>query len=157
MCDSYCYRDFTACREACDSSACEKSCLTAYTDCYRQCPCEDDCPHGCEGCGHSVCTCKNPKIDNEQHKQCFAEAIEKQNTCLEGCSIDRHCLDACYLDFVEDSDQCPCMSGCELGCPCKEYECQPYITAVCQYDDDFGFSYIISSSGHYKVINLNFS
>jgi len=42
------------------------------------------------------------------------------------------------------------MSGCELGCPCKEYDCQPYLTAVCQYSGTFGFSYAISSSGHYK-------
>jgi len=126
--------------------------LTAYTDCYRQCPCEDDCPDGCLGCAHSVCTCKTGEIENKQQKQCFTEAMDRQNACLENCNFGKNCFDACLVHFLEDSDQCPCMAGCEIGCPCSGYDCQPYLTAICQnlFSSNFGFSYVISSSGHFK-------
>ncbi|CBY12419.1 unnamed protein product [Oikopleura dioica] len=78
--------------------------------------------------------------------------MDRQYACLGNCNFEKNCFDACYVRFLEDSDQCPCMAGCEIGCPCSGYDCQPYLTAICQnrYSDEFGFSYVISSSGHFK-------
>ena len=149
--ESYCDRDYVNCEDACESKSCERGCLVDYIDCFRQCPCEQDCPNGCDGCAHSICTCKNPGLENKHHKQCMTEAMDEQYACLGDCNGDKSCLDACLEKFSEDSDRCPCMSGCELGCPCSGYDCQPYLTAICQGSGTFGFSYAISSSGHSKV------
>ncbi|CBY07669.1 unnamed protein product [Oikopleura dioica] len=33
ICDGHCYTDYLACKANCDSSSCERTCLTSYTTC----------------------------------------------------------------------------------------------------------------------------
>ncbi|CAG5104514.1 Oidioi.mRNA.OKI2018_I69.chr1.g1292.t1.cds [Oikopleura dioica] len=153
LCDSHCYIDYAACKDACEESGCERICLNAYAGCYSRCPCFELCPNGCSDCDNSVCTCRSPEIDNIDHRQCIKEANDHFTSCVGNCQYtERACYDQCYSLLVEESDKCPCNSGCPLGCPCESgYSCQKYITAICQRQSASSyvdFSYMISANGH---------
>ncbi|CAG5109783.1 Oidioi.mRNA.OKI2018_I69.chr2.g4272.t1.cds [Oikopleura dioica] len=106
------------CLESCESSSCERTCLHDYTSCYVSCPCFDECPSGCDGCASQYCVCDQAQIDNDGYKQCIDRSSKSFDECIKNCRPDEECFDNCYNDFKETSQSCPCMSGCEWGCPC---------------------------------------
>ncbi|CBY10654.1 unnamed protein product [Oikopleura dioica] len=140
--------DLNKCIEACDSQLCLADCSREYSANIRDCPCSDEHQDGCGSSSHSICTCKNPQVDNIFFRQCFAEATGRSNECYENCGMNIHCFDGCLASFKEEMKECPCMENCPLGCPCENRDiCGPNITAMCQSVD---FSYSISASGHNK-------
>ena len=88
------------------------------------------------------------------YKQCMRENTDDLSQCIEFCSADKTCFGECFDAFLEESDKCPCMDQCELGCPCANgYSCESFISAICENTNELaGFSYVISSDGHMKEI-----
>ena len=54
-CMDNCYLDQQTCMIDCNKETCRLSCYNGLTECINQCPCQVDCPRGCDGCNHSVC------------------------------------------------------------------------------------------------------
>ncbi|CAG5104187.1 Oidioi.mRNA.OKI2018_I69.chr1.g1135.t1.cds [Oikopleura dioica] len=153
-CEEFCWDEYLACVEARSTSACERLCMIPYADCSRTCPCYEDCPDGCENCPNTICSCRSPETDNVYFQQCMKEGSGRFNDCITSCTANTTCLHECSEVFQNESEYCPCMPKCPMGCSCKDgYKCQPYVTALCQNrpsNDITSFNYIISADGSFK-------
>ncbi|CBY11184.1 unnamed protein product [Oikopleura dioica] len=148
-CDAFCYADYIDCKNNCQDSGCERVCLSEYTRCYEDCPCFSNCLDGCLGCPNPICSCSSPQTSNPYFKQCVKEANQNFSNCTEICGPGTKCYDECIDGFRAATNMCPCNDGCPKGCPCDNgFICQPYITAMCDYTDDYSF--IISGDGKYQ-------
>lgn len=56
-CQNKCDADLIECVVQCNASdqTCLSNCSRAEKDCIYQCPCQKECPKGCQGCSHPVC------------------------------------------------------------------------------------------------------
>lgn len=101
------------------------------------------------GCPNPICSCSSPQTSNPYFKQCVKEANQNFSNCTEICGPGTKCYDECIDGFRAATNMCPCNDGCPKGCPCDNgFICQPYITAMCDYTDDYSF--IISGDGKYQ-------
>ena len=56
--------------------------------------------------------------------KCKDEAASKHEKCNKLCNpSDSLCQNVCTLQFSNDLSNCPCGTGCPLGCPCDFYDC----------------------------------
>ncbi|CAG5078114.1 Oidioi.mRNA.OKI2018_I69.PAR.g8904.t1.cds [Oikopleura dioica] len=148
-CDSFCYTDFLTCKDDCEDSSCERNCLADYTECYEQCPCFRKCPNGCDDCPNSICSCKNPELNNPFYQQCINEAMYNAKHCVKNCTASPSCYNKCFNSFDLESEMCPCNSRCPRGCPCDDgYNCQGFYMLLSQYSTKN--TYILSADGHFK-------
>ena len=55
-CMDQCYLDQQRCMIDCEEEEiCRFGCYNFVSDCINRCPCQTECPRGCDGCYHSVC------------------------------------------------------------------------------------------------------
>ena len=71
MCEKTCDDTFIDCLEKCGEDDCYSRCASNWESCNKgknmiacvyqnyisACPCNEDCPHGCELCDNSACAC----------------------------------------------------------------------------------------------------
>ena len=61
-CMDHCYLDQKICMTDCgEKETCRFECYNLMSDCLNQCPCQKECPRGCEACSHSICDLKGIK------------------------------------------------------------------------------------------------
>ena len=57
--------DRLACLEECLDDVCSYECDISFASCINSCPCQSDCPLGCEGCQSSFCKCRDADLSPE--------------------------------------------------------------------------------------------
>ena len=74
------------------------------------CPCNVNCPNGCNGCPNPICVCgENPSPQNEDNLQnCLKEKSINLGHCIVGCKDDQSCEQSCVNFFKDQYDVCPC-------------------------------------------------
>ena len=77
---------------------------------FLDCPCNVNCPDGCNGCSNPICVCgENPSPQNEDNLQeCMKEKSIDLGKCIIDCKNDQSCEESCVNRFKEQYDQCPC-------------------------------------------------
>ena len=72
-CLDSCLLDYYECKEKCaGNSSCKLDCGIDLTNCLNSCPCQGDCPTGCEQCESDFCQgvqCRDPEA-NEDYIAC---------------------------------------------------------------------------------------
>ena len=72
-CLDSCLLNYHECKEACTgSSSCKLDCGIDLTNCLNSCPCQGDCPTGCDQCESDFCQgvqCRDPEA-NEDYIAC---------------------------------------------------------------------------------------
>ena len=76
----------------------------------QDCPCNVNCPNGCDGCPNTICVCgENPLPQNEDNlQQCKKETSIDLGQCIIDCKNDEPCEKSCVALFKEQYAQCPC-------------------------------------------------
>ena len=114
---------------------------------FLDCPCNFNCPNGCNDCPNPICVCGgNASPQNEDNlKQCKNEKSINLGQCIIDCKDDQSCEQSCVSFFKVQYDQCPCQvkirtifdfylfpilsnlfkEDCPFGCPCDSFDCQP--------------------------------
>ena len=75
--------------------------------------------------------------------------------CLIG---DNDCVDKCAGEYTQNFETCPCQEKCPAGCPCPEYQCQPWILVLYTDPDMEPLSawLIIDGRGQSKGIGFSY-
>jgi len=72
--------------------------------CLSGCPCGLDCPNGCEGCSHPLCTlspCED--LDNNaDYQRCKKQYTKELNECIDACRNSLLCIDECTDEFKKN-------------------------------------------------------
>ena len=98
-------------------------CYSSLTACINQCPCQENCPKGCEDCENSICECQDLS-NSPSYKVCEKQVKENFENCTLDCrETDYNCLSLCNKYFNDQLNKCPCQEECPNGCPCPTYEC----------------------------------
>jgi len=123
-CERECVDEYKECKFECvNDSLCDSECLRKYTTCESNCPCYENCPTGCP-CPYWTCPCELIDGMHKEHENCKDEAADKHEKCEKLCNPnDALCHNVCTLQFSNDLSNCPCGTGCPLGCPCDFYDC----------------------------------
>ncbi|CAG5079732.1 Oidioi.mRNA.OKI2018_I69.PAR.g9348.t1.cds [Oikopleura dioica] len=126
LCESNCKEDLLSCLENCSTAACQEECYLTDVLCETKCPCNIYCPNGCEGCEHPLCNQPSCFEENElEYANCVESVKDKLSTCYDDCTneLEIDCYSACNDESLANIEKCPCMSGCDTGCPCENYTC----------------------------------
>ena len=77
---------------------------------FQDCPCDVNCPNGCNGCPNPICVCgENPSSQNEDNLQeCKKEKSIDLGQCIIDCNDDQSCEQSCVNFFKVRYDECPC-------------------------------------------------
>ena len=77
---------------------------------FSDCPCNTNCPNGCNGCPNPICVCgENPSPQNEDNLQeCKKEKSIDLGQCIIDCKDDHSCEQSCVNLFKFQYEQCPC-------------------------------------------------
>ena len=77
---------------------------------FQDCPCNINCPGGCNDCSNPICVCgENSSSQNEDNLQeCMKEKSINLGQCIIDCNGDQSCEDSCVNLFKVQYDQCPC-------------------------------------------------
>ena len=135
-----CYRE---CAEGEEGVDCRYECKVQEAECKNQCPCYEQCPHGCPcspWCLSEEQICETVwEYENQQCTgDCDTTRSEMFDMCKGGCAGDSACIDSC-LETANDWQaccykNCPCHTYCPNGCPCYgvEWECgEPEMDGYC--------------------------
>ena len=57
MCEGICNQTYIDCVDRCGENECYTKCAANRESCLKACPCNDDCPDGCEFCNNQACAC----------------------------------------------------------------------------------------------------
>ena len=98
-----------------------------YCNFNSGCPCDTDCPSGCDGCKNSICECSvssQPIIPESDLTVVFQDVTENSNwnkcldsngmslaRCIYHCKDNVDCEDACVAQFKDHTTDCPCEVG----------------------------------------------
>ena len=77
---------------------------------FQDCPCNVNCPNGCDGCPNPICVCdENQSPQNEDNlQQCKKEKSIDLGQCIIDCKNDQSCEQSCVNLFKVRYDECPC-------------------------------------------------
>ena len=80
---------------------------------FKDCPCNTNCPDGCNDCSNPICVCGgNSSSQNKDNlQQCMIEKSINLGQCIIDCNRERTCEQSCVNMFNEQYDQCPCQVG----------------------------------------------
>ncbi|CBY17767.1 unnamed protein product [Oikopleura dioica] len=101
LCDTECRVVYIGCRQECTEIYCENACVSEYSNCLSDCPCGLNCPEGCEGCAHPLCT-PSPCEDldnNADYQRCKKQLTKELNECLDDCKNSLLCIDECTDEY----------------------------------------------------------
>ena len=124
-CETQCELEYVDCTLSCSDTNCLIDCGRALTDCvqglnmdecsimnnhFLDCPCNINCPNGCNGCPNPICVCgENPSPQNKDNlQQCMKEKSIDLGQCIIDCNSDQSCEQSCVNLFKVQYDQCPC-------------------------------------------------
>ncbi|CAG5113968.1 Oidioi.mRNA.OKI2018_I69.chr2.g8056.t1.cds [Oikopleura dioica] len=148
-CLDQCRLIYTDCTQNCSDNTCQTQCVNRYSACMADCPCNLNCPNGCDGCDHPLCNVCDAE-SNMHSQQCKNEAVQKESLCKKSCEMtDDDCYSQCHLELMNDKMECPCMDNCPNGCPCDSFKCQPYVSVIGEYYH-YKESYVISTDGSFR-------
>ena len=77
-CLDQCRLIYTDCTQNCADNTCQTQCVNRYSACMADCPCNLNCPNGCDGCDHPLCNVCDAE-SNMHSQQCKNEAVQKVN------------------------------------------------------------------------------
>ena len=133
--------DYVGCTNSCQNSSCLNECGRILNICLNDCPCNTNCPDGCNGCSNPICVCgENPSPQNKDNlKQCMKDKSIDLGQCIIDCKNNQSCEQSCVSSFKNQYDRCPCQvnedffkssgsyfqTDCPFGCPCDSFNCQP--------------------------------
>ncbi|CAG5101913.1 Oidioi.mRNA.OKI2018_I69.chr1.g58.t1.cds [Oikopleura dioica] len=129
ICTSHCADEISKCMAECPPGdvSCENICIRDGFTCVDGCPCNIDCPTGCQDCPAFVCSaCFSPE-NNEDHVNCIEFFGNELSKCTKNCENELFrslCQDQCDQEYFINIETCPCEPGCPDGCPCPNYECE---------------------------------
>ena len=85
-------------------------------DFFSDCPCNLNCPNGCNGCPNPICVCgENPSPQNEDNLQeCKKEKSIDLGQCIIDCKDDQSCEQSCVNLFKALYNECPCQVRSEV-------------------------------------------
>ena len=155
--------NYVGCTNSCQNSSCLNECGRVLNGCLNDCPCNTNCPDGCNGCSNPICVCgENPSPQNKDNlKQCIKKKSIDLGQCIIDCKDDQSCEQSCVDLFKVQYDECPCQVGmlkrspisngltlsdwfkgcfkvdCPLGCPCDSFDCQPEKKSVLVLNNTF--------------------
>ena len=77
---------------------------------FQDCPCNVNCPNGCNGCANPICVCgENQSPQNENNlKECKKEKSIDLGQCIIDCKEDQSCEQSCDNLFKAQYEECPC-------------------------------------------------
>ena len=77
---------------------------------FSDCPCNTNCPDGCNGCPNPICVCgQNKSPQNEDNlDRCKREKSIDLGQCIVDCNDDQTCEQSCVNQFKDQYNQCPC-------------------------------------------------
>ena len=124
-CEGQCEFQYIDCTQSCSDTNCLVECGRTLNDCinglsfcqilssyiiFLDCPCNLNCPNGCNDCPNSICVCgENPSPQNEDNlEQCKNERSIYLGQCIIDCKDDQSCEQSCVSFFKMQYDQCPC-------------------------------------------------
>ena len=109
-CEEQCDMDYVGCTLSCQNSNCLNECGRVLNDCLNDCPCNSNCPDGCNGCSNPICVCgENPTSQNKDNlKQCMKDKSINLGQCIIDCRNNQSCEQSCVTSFKDQYDQCPC-------------------------------------------------
>ena len=108
-----------------------------YADCHSQhflgCPCNVECPNGCDGCSNSICQCSVSTLsvngrdlrhlnpcnkaltsliqdveENFNWNKCLDQNGMTLGRCIYSCEDNSECEAACVEQFKTRTEDCPC-------------------------------------------------
>ena len=107
---------------------CLSECDANMVECISGCPCQAQCPGGCDECNSAFCKCQSDEPSNDQI-ECEEQASIELGDCILSCNGGQQCISTCLRAYDLQLFNCPCNEGCPNGCPCESYEC-PVTTTV---------------------------
>ena len=123
--------------------------MTHFYRIIVDCPCNLNCPNGCNDCPNPICVCgENQSPQNKDNlEQCMKEKSIDLGQCIIDCKGDESCEQSCVNLFKDRYNQCPCQvknmssdysrfhidkvilyyfqEDCPFGCPCDSFDCRP--------------------------------
>ena len=74
------------------------------------CPCNSNCPNGCDDCPNAICACgENPTTQNQDNlSSCFHENSFELGECYLYCDGNVQCETSCGEVFKSEYKSCPC-------------------------------------------------
>ena len=120
--------DHSDCACSDNDHTCHINCAGQLAQCIQQCPCQKECPLGCDSCTSSFCQCKVNTSDEKA--QCEDELSQIYVECIIACEGDNVCMSECTRIYNEQLAFCPCNENCPNGCPCPSYECPDQISST---------------------------
>lgn len=147
-CAGYCDFIQEGCKDRCeiehddegDRENCDGACEKQHACCMEDCPCNDNCPHGCPctavECPGGTCVCPELPSNStcmekwgQYAKRCDFDCLDAGYDCIyNNCTMEdmeeeeRHeCYRMCKDNEIECIMDCPCYRDCPNGCdigPC---------------------------------------
>ena len=111
-CEMECDMALVQCNNYCSNSACWSECARVFAECQSSCPCNDQCPNGCEDCPNPICVCgANPSPQNVDNlNNCTSVNSMDLGECILDCTKtgNKLCDESCVEDFRTQHQSCPC-------------------------------------------------
>ena len=125
-CEGQCEFQYIDCTQSCSDTNCLVECGRTLNDCINglsfcqilssyitfliDCPCNFNCPNGCNDCPNPICVCGgNASPQNEDNlEQCKNEKSINLGQCIIDCKDDQSCEKSCVNLFKALYNECPC-------------------------------------------------
>ena len=77
---------------------------------FLDCPCNSNCPNGCDGCSSPICACgENPTAQNKDNlDNCIRGNSLELGHCYQYCNGNDQCGTSCWEVFKAEYESCPC-------------------------------------------------
>ena len=109
MCEADCDTVYIECLFRCGQDACLSECAVELNRCIDRCPCNSNCPNGCEHCDNDACSCSNfPSEENDFNGDlCLKINSVEYGECILNCDFEA-CDERCLEIFKTRNKECPC-------------------------------------------------
>ena len=83
---------------------------------FLDCPCNSNCPNGCDGCPNPICACgENPTAQNQDNlDNCVRGNSFELGQCYQACNGDVQCGTSCWEVFKSEYESCPCQVSTKI-------------------------------------------
>lgn len=83
---------------------------------FLDCPCNSNCPNGCDGCSNPICACgENPTAQNQDNlDNCIRGNSLELGHCYQYCNGNAQCGTSCWEVFKTEYESCPCQVSSKM-------------------------------------------